>query len=411
VPEIVTIGAIGHRGDGMAQGTDGPIYVPFTLPGERVLIERNGERGRLIDLVQPSPERVQPPRRHFGRCGGCALQMMPLDAARRLKRAFVVGALAQQGLTPDVAETVGVDPSSRRRAVLTAVRVGKRMMVGYHERLSNRIVDIEECPVLAPPLAARLPGIRAVIEPLAQRGRPVRVIALLTRAGIDLALESAVPASPGAMPALASLAQSGGIARISFDGEPILSLAEPAIEVSGVKIVPPPGAFVQASAEAEAAMTELVVDHLAGATRVADLFAGVGTFSLALARTASIRAVESSASALDALAAAARRAAGLKRIETERRDLFAFPLAPAELAAFDGVAFDPPRAGAKAQALALAASRVQRVAAISCNPASFARDARTLVDGGYALERVAPVDQFVYSAETEVVGLFARRRK
>jgi 23S rRNA (uracil1939-C5)-methyltransferase len=202
--------------------------------------------------------------------------------------------------------------------------------------------------------------------------------------------------------------QASGIARLSIEGEPLLSLAEPAISVSGVAIVPPPGAFVQASAEAEAVMAELVARHLARADRAADLFCGVGTFALALAGHTQVHAVESDQPALDALAAAVRRAKGLKRIATERRDLFAFPLSPAELASFDGVVFDPPRAGAKAQAAALAASKVPRVAAVSCNPASFARDARILVHGGYVLERVVPIDQFVYSAETEVVGLFSR---
>jgi 23S rRNA (uracil1939-C5)-methyltransferase len=188
----------------------------------------------------------------------------------------------------------------------------------------------------------------------------------------------------------------------------VLTLAEPVLEIAGVRLVPPPGAFLQASAEAEAAMAEIAAGHLRGAKRIADLFSGLGTFALALARFAPVLAVESSEAALDALSAATRHADGLKRIDTERRDLFAFPLSPAELNRFDAAVFDPPRAGAKAQAEALAASAVRRIAAISCNPASFARDARILVDGGYRLERVVPVDQFVYAAETEVVGLFSR---
>jgi 23S rRNA (uracil1939-C5)-methyltransferase len=198
------------------------------------------------------------------------------------------------------------------------------------------------------------------------------------------------------------------VARLSIAGEPVLSLAEPLVEVAGVMLTPPPGAFIQASAEAETLMAGLVVEHFAGAKRAADLFSGFGTFALALARTMPVKAVEASDAALAALAMAARHAPGLKRIETERRDLFAFPLAASELKGFDAVVFDPPRAGAKAQAEALAASLVPRIAAISCNPASFARDARILVDGGYHLERVVPVDQFVYSAEVEVVGLFRR---
>jgi 23S rRNA (uracil1939-C5)-methyltransferase len=211
---------------------------------------------------------------------------------------------------------------------------------------------------------------------------------------------------------LAEAARAAGIARLSIDGDPILSLAEPAINVSGVPLVPPPGVFVQASAEAEAIMAKLVVEHLASARRIADLFSGIGTFAIALARHAAVHAVEDNEAALAALSSAVRRhAAGLKPITTERRDLETHPLAVQELERYDGIVFDPPRNGAKTQATQLAASKIRLIAAVSCNPATFARDARILVDGGYSLERVIPVDQFVYSAETEVVGLFQRTTK
>ena len=407
--ETVTIERIGHRGDGIAPTPEGPVYVAFTLPGECVTFERSGERGRLLEIIAPTPERTTPPCRHFGICGGCALQMMSLPASRKLKREFVVAALAQHGLEVNVADTVGVAMSSRRRAMLTALRTRNKLLLGYNERLTNRVVDIEECPVLLAPMAERLAAIRVVLDRLLPGHKPVRVTALMTRGGFDLNLEDAPAPSSRFVPELARLAQDAHIARLAIRGEPVLTLAEPAIAVAGVPLVPPPGAFLQASAEAEAIMTGLVLEHFFGVRRAADLFAGVGTFGLALARNASVRAVESSQGALESLQGALRRAAGLKRVETERRDLFAFPLAAAELAAFDGVVFDPPRAGAKAQAEALAASPVPRIAAISCNPASFARDARILADGGYTLERVVPVDQFVYSAETEIVGLFARQ--
>ena len=408
VPDVLTIERLGHRGDGIAHTPDGLVYVPFALPGERVLVERSGERGRLVEIVEPSAERATPPCRHFGRCGGCALQMMELSATRRLKRAFVVDALQREGLHPEVAETVGVSAASRRRAMLTAVRSGAEIVLGYNERQSNRIVDIKACPILAPALADRLAGLRGLIVPFVPGRKPVRVTALLTRGGLDINLEGAAAPPPRSIPKLAETARQHQVARLSLGGEPVFTLAEPVIEVSGVALVPPPGAFLQASAEAEAIMAELVVGHLGGARRTVDLFSGFGTFALALARSSPVLAVESSQPALDALSAAARHAKGLKRIDTERRDLFAFPLAPAELNAFDAVVFDPPRAGAKGQAEALAASTVKRIAAVSCNPASFSRDARVLVAGGYQLERVAPVDQFVYSAETEVVGLFSR---
>jgi 23S rRNA (uracil1939-C5)-methyltransferase len=210
------------------------------------------------------------------------------------------------------------------------------------------------------------------------------------------------------MAKLAQAARATGLARLSIDREPVLTLGEPAVEISGVQIVPPPGAFVQASVEAEVAMITLVNAHVGKAKRVADLFCGVGAFSFALMRHASVHAIDSNGDAVHALKEAANRMKSLKPITAERRDLHAFPLSPEELRSFDAVVFDPPYAGAKAQAAALATSRVPLVAAISCNPATFARDARMLVDGGYTLEHVVPVDQFVYSAETEVVGLFRR---
>jgi len=412
VREVVVIEAIGHRGDGIATTHDGPLYVPFALPGERVAVERQShhktDRAEIVEIVVPSPERVTPLCRHFGRCGGCALQMMSLEATRKLKREFVATALYHHGLGPHVDDTVGVPVASRRRAVLTALRAGSRLILGYHERLSHNVVDIEECPVLAPSLQARLADIRAIAEPLVRGKKPPRLTALLTRAGLDLDFDGAPMPNARDIAKLAEIAGARGVARLAVGGEPVVTLAEPMLDVAGVALTPPPGAFVQASAEAEAEMSALVVEHLSDAKRIADLFAGIGTFALALARGASVLAAESDAAAIAALSLATRRATKLKPIETETRDLFVDPLAPQELKKFDGVVFDPPFAGAKAQAEALAASKVARVAAISCNPVTFARDARILVDGGYALNRVVPVDQFVYSAETEVVGLFRR---
>jgi 23S rRNA (uracil1939-C5)-methyltransferase len=274
--------------------------------------------------------------------------------------------------------------------------------------LSHRLVDVEECPVLVPAIAAQLPRLRNLLLPLLPQRKPVRLTVLATLGGLDVAMDDAPTPEPSRAVRLADAAKAAGIARLSIGGEPILTLAEPTIDVSGVRLVPSSGAFVQASAQAEAIMASLVAEHLRGARRVADLFSGIGTFALALARHAPVHAVEDNAAALEALARATRRAAGLKPITTERRDLDRHPLSPQELDKYDGIVFDPPRNGAKTQASQLAASKVPVIAAVSCNPATFARDARILVDGGYSLQRVVPIDQFVYSAETEVVGLFRR---
>jgi len=407
VTEVVSIEAIGHRGDGIVSTPDGPLYVPFTLPGERVAIERRGDRGRLVEVVAPSPDRTAPICRHFGRCGGCALQMTPLEATRKLKRGFVVAALRQRGVSADVEDTLAVATAGRRRVTLTACKAGARTLLGFHERLSDRLVDIEECPVLLPALAGRLDGIRAVIARLTRK-RAARLAVLLTASGLDINISGVPAPTPRDLARIAKDASAAGIARLSVDGAPILTLAAPVVSIGDATVIPPPGAFLQASAEAEAAMARLVTSHVAGAASVVDLFAGIGTFTLRPAADARVLAVEASEEALQSLTDAARRTSGLKPVTTERRDLFAFPLKPQELGRFDAAIIDPPYAGAKAQAAALAASRVKTIASISCNPATFARDARTLIDGGYRLTRVVPVDQFVYSAEVEVVGLFSR---
>lgn len=406
--EIVTIEAIGHRGDGLAAAGGEPLYVPFALPGETVRVERTGERGRIVEIVEASDERVTPPCRHFGTCGGCALQMMPLEASHRLKRSFVADALAQQGLDVPVEETRATPAAGRRRTVFSAISAGARPLFGYSERLSNRIVDIGECPILVPELQARLAGLRRLITLLLPKKGAIRASVLLTESGLDIAVADAPFPSAAGIAEIAEIGQAIGLAQLSVGGEIVLAQAMPMLHVDGAPVSPPSGAFVQASRRAEAIMTELAVSHLDGSKAVLDLFAGIGTFSIPLARHAPVHAVEGDADALDALAAGARGAKGIKPVTGERRDLFRFPLSAQELGSYDGALFDPPRAGARAQATAMSQSGLKRIVGVSCNPGTFARDARILVDGGFRLERVVPVDQFVWSAATEVVGLFTR---
>ena len=407
--ETVTITRIGHRGDGIAESGTGPIYVPFTLPGERVRIARSGKRARLVDIVTPSPERTEPPCPYFGTCGGCALQMVDLDATRELKRRFVADALAQQRIDCPVEPTFGVPLGSRRRAVFSAVTTNKRTFLGFHERASERVVGLTVCPVLRPEITACLPLLRDIAAAVLPPRKKGRISVLASDTGLDIAIESdgsgRGPALPGAM--MARLGEAG-VARLTVYGDIAALFAEPVLRLAGVPVVPPPGAFVQASAEAEAFMTDLAVAHLAGSSAIADLFAGFGAFSLALARHAPVLALDNDADALAALRTAARQGSGLRPVTTDVRDLMQFPLSEQELKRFDAVVLDPPFAGARAQAAMLAASSVARIVSISCNPATFARDARILIDGGFALERVTPVDQFVFAADTEVVGLFSR---
>jgi 23S rRNA (uracil1939-C5)-methyltransferase len=407
--ETVTITRIGHRGDGIAQTTGGPVYVPLTLPGESVRIARSGKRARLEEIVTPSPERTEPPCPHFGTCGGCALQMMALDATRQLKRRFVADALAMHRIDCPVEPAFGAPLGSRRRAVFSALTTNKRTVLGFHERASERIVGLTVCPVLRPEITACLPLLRDIAAATLPPRKKGRISVLASETGLDIAIDSGraegEPALSGAM--MTRLGEAG-VARLSLDGDIAAMFAEPALRLAGVPVVPPPGVFVQASAKAEAFMSDLAVAHLAGSGAIADLFAGFGTFSLALARHAPVFALDNAADALAALETAARQGSRLKPVTTDVRDLTQFPLSEQELKRFDAVVLDPPFAGARAQAAMLAASGVARIVSISCNPATFARDARILIDGGFALERVAPVDQFVFAADTEVVGLFSR---
>ncbi len=407
--ETVTIARIGHRGDGIAQTASGPVYVPFTLAGESVRIARSGSRARLAEILAPSPERAEPPCRHFGTCGGCALQMMDLDATRELKRRFVADALAMQHIDCPVEPTFGAPLGSRRRAVFSVLRVNRQTVLGFHEQASERIVDLAVCPVLRPEIAGRLPLLRDIAAATLPPRKKGRISVLASETGLDIAVDSEGAGNgsplPGAM--MARLGEAG-VARLSIDGDIAAQFAEPVLRPAGVPVVPPPGAFAQASAEAEAFMTGLAAVHLAGSGAIADLFAGFGTFSLSLARQGAVFALDHAPNTLAALEIAARQASGLKPVRTEVRDLMQFPLSEQELKPFDAVVLDPPFAGARAQAATLATSAVARIVSISCNPATFARDARILIDGGLTLERVTPVDQFVFAADTEVVGLFSR---
>ncbi|MBH0238122.1 class I SAM-dependent RNA methyltransferase [Methylobrevis albus] len=406
---LLTIERLGHRGDGIAMPDGQPVYVPFALPGETVRAEVSGERGDLFEIVTASPDRVAPPCRHFGRCGGCLLQHMAPAPYADFKRDLVAAAFADRGLVPEIAATVAVPPGSRRRVVLAAGRAGRHLVLGFHARRSHTIIDIAECPIAVPAIVAALPALREIAAIAMPKKGELTLTVVAGPEGLDVAIGGAgrKEADRLRLP-LSVRAMDHGFARLSLGEEVIVAARPPAIPVGSALVVPPPGGFLQAAVPAEAAMAALVVQAAEGAKRVADLFAGAGTFALRLAATARVHAVEGDAPALEALTRAARAAPGLKPVTTERRDLFHRPLAGKELDVFDAVSFDPPRAGAAEQAAALAASKVPVVVAVSCNPATLARDARLLIDGGYRLDLVTPVDQFLWTPHVEAVAVFRR---
>ena len=405
----VSIARLGAQGDGVTDGPDGPLFVPFTLPGEQVsvAVEPGSDRAGLIEVLEPSTQRVAPICPHFGTCGGCTLQHFESDAYLAWKRELVVAALRSRGLEAEVEPVRPVSLGSRRRAALALGRAKGGTALGYRRARSHELIDIEVCPVLIPRIVERLPGLEQALAPLLGGKREARVSVTETASGLDIQLEGVRP-SHAALGAFAGKAASLGVARLTVDGESIGPVAAPEIDLSGVKVRLPPGAFLQASREAEATLVELVREGMRGATRLADLFAGLGTFTFALARDASVDAFEADAPSIQALTEAARSTPKLKPVRGFVRDLFRAPLSAKELKAYDAVVFDPPRAGAGAQAETLAKSHVPRLVAVSCNPGTLARDLRILVDGGYRIDRVTPVDQFLFSPHIELVACLTR---
>lgn len=406
--ETVTITALGHSGDGVAEIEGTRVFVPLTLPGEEVEIERDGPRARLIRVISPSPDRVAPLCRHFGTCGTCALEHLAPPAYRAWKRGLVVTAFAQRGIEAPVEEIVALAPGTRRRAVFSAVRSGSGAVLGFHRRQSETIAPITECAVLAPAIVRKLDALAAIAAIALPAHKPARVIVVAADNGLDVAIAGGAKPDRRMLEALGRFGADPAFARLTVDGAEIFLARRPEIAAGGATLYPTPGGFLQAAAPAEAAMAEAMLAHVGDARPVVDLFSGIGTFTLRLAPRAPVTAVEGEASLLAALDMGVRHARGLKPVTERKRDLFRNPMAPIELNPFGAVVFDPPAAGAKAQAEALAASKVAKVVAVSCNPATLARDARILIDGGYRLTRVLPVDQFLFSAEVEAVATFER---
>ena len=406
--EQLTITDLGHRGDGIAQGADGAIYVPGTLPGETVTVESvpgQPDRRRLLEVLDPSPQRVPPICAHFNVCGGCALQHWSEAPYRTWKQGLVITALRQAGLDAPVGDLIDAHGDGRRRVVFHARRGTHDVIeVGFSAARAHHVVPIDHCPVLAPSLDGALKAAWAIAEVLSGGRKPLDIQVTATDAGLDVDVRGSGPLTASVMTALAQVAAAQNLARLTRHGELIAQRRAPTLRIGGATVSLPPAAFLQATAAGEATLARLVRDGCSGARSIADLFAGIGPFALRLAEQARVVAIDDDAAALQALERAAANTSGLKPVATGQRDLFKNHLQPAELDRFDAVVFDPPRQGAQAQARVLAASRVPLIVAVSCNAATFARDMRLLVDGGYRLLKVTPVDQFRYTAHTEIVA-------
>ena len=407
----VMIARLGARGDGIAEVGGRQVYVPYALPGERVLVAGSGARVELRGVVSASADRAAAVCRHFTVCGGCATQHIARGTERAWKTELVRVAFSQQGIDAPLLPMVSVEAGSRRRAVFAARRAGGGAVFGFHGPHDDTIIDLGECPVVAPGIASRLAVLRALVAPLLSRSGEARITVTEADNGIDVAVNEGKPQlSVDERAEISRLARAASIIRLCIDGMTVFEAAKPFIGFGRAKVELPPGVFVQAVPEAERRMTEMILAACGKAKRVADLFSGVGTFSFPLAAKAEVLAVDSDKAAIGALVEAARRTQGIKPVVAKVRDLFSEPLSTKELEGFDAVVFDPPRAGADAQARRIAGSKVAVVVAVSCAPGTMARDVATLIAGGYELESVTPVDQFVFAAHVEGIAVLRRGR-
>lgn len=405
----VTILRLGHRGDGVATEDGQTIFAPRTLPGEVVEGEREGNRIPKPKIVNPSSERVRPSCPHYKRCGGCALQHAAESFTSHWKEEQVRRALEANDLQATFRPILTSPPRSRRRATFALKRTKLGAIVGFRAPASHEIADIPSCELIDTDLASARPFLEQVARELGTRKGVLSATLTALDTGLDITLTGGRSLDHSELEGLAALARSFGIIRITWNGETLTQEARPRVSFSGISVAPPPGSFLQATKEGEEALRSAVLEITQGAGRVADLFAGVGTFALPLSRHAETHAVENSPEMLDALDEAWRSHGGLRRLSVEERDLHKRPLLGEELARFDGVVIDPPRAGALEQSVELARAGPERVAAVSCNPVTFARDAARLSAGGYRIEWVQVIDQFRWSTHVELVACMSRR--
>ncbi len=405
---ILTIDRLGHLGDGVAQGPDGPVFVPQTLPGEVIDGDVQGDAMPAFRIVIPSVNRVRPPCTHARTCGGCMMQHAADAFVADWKLGIVKGALAGQGLSAEFRPILTSPQRSRRRATVAARRTKGGVLLGFHARGSETLVAVPNCQLLHPDLLAAFPALEALVRIGGSRSAEMALTITTSLSGVDIVVDGGKAADSATQMELARLAVAHGIARLTWNSETVALRAMPMQRFGRALVAPPPGAFLQATAEGETALLRSVALAVGSARKITDLFAGVGTFSLPLAERAEVHAVESLPAMLAALEKGARGAEGLRRVTTETRDLFRRPLEPDEFKGVEAVVIDPPRAGAEAQMRTIAKSDIPVIAAVSCNPVTFARDAKILVNAGYSLDWVQVVDQFRWSAHVELAARFSR---
>jgi 23S rRNA (uracil1939-C5)-methyltransferase len=390
---------------GLGKVDDGRTLLPRVLPGEEIEVAQDG----TVRIITPSVDRVAPACRHFKTCGGCAMQHASDDFVAMWKQEIVRKAISAQGLTTEFRSIATSPAQSRRRAKFAGQRTKKGVMLGFYAKGSDVIIAVPECQLITTGLHDARPALEALIMFAASRKSQVSFTVTETTVGPDISVETEKELTSQLRMELAVFAQQYGLSRLVWQNEVIVTMTPPAQDFGGVSAVPPAGAFLQATQHGEATLRDAVIEITQGAKSIVDLFAGSGTFALPLSKNAEIHAVEGESDMIDALDRGWRQGKNLKRVTSEKRDLFRRPLEPDELKKFDAAVIDPPRAGAEAQIATLAVSEIKKVAMVSCNPVTFARDAKVLIEKGFTLNWLQVVDQFRWSPHVEVVGSFTRK--
>jgi len=406
----ITIEEIGARGDGVAHHGGARLYVPYTAPGDVAEIELCGDRGKVLRLKTESPHRAAPSCPHYGRCGGCALQHVAPDYYLEWKCRLITYALARAGVEAgQIAPVFACPPPSRRRVTFCVSNNKNGASLGFNARRSDKMEAIDHCGVLHPGLASKIEPLRRLAAAAPMSSFDLAVTLCDNGLDINIIDDDCDFLSAPEISAFVEKMHDAATLRLSLNGEPVIEFEKPVIAFGAIAVTPPPGGFLQASREGEAALTDLVMQHMAGAKYIADLSSSAGTFTFPLSSIAMVDAFDADKAAIAALDSAARDARLAHPVKAIAQNLFERPVMAAELNQYDGVVFDPPRSGARLQAGEIAGSSVGAVVGVSCNPVSFARDAAILRDGGYTLVQVTPVDQFVYAPHVELVGIFQKR--
>ncbi len=404
----LTIGSLGHLGDGVARLNGQDVFVAFALPGELIDGDVSGNRVEKPRILTPSVDRIKPACKHFKSCGGCVAQHARDEVLANWKVQQVKTTLAMSDIETEFRPIITSAPRSRRRATFTGRRSKSGTVLGFHQRGSNALIDLQECALVTPQLWAAGAGLRALILLGASRKAELRLTVTDTLNGADVDVADAKPLTPQQVAELGQIATAHKFSRVTWNGDVVVQMSPPYHKMGNARVVPPPGAFLQATEDGERALLAAVTEAVGGALKIADLFSGCGTFALPLSEHAEVLAVEGDDDMTQAMLQGWRGAGGLHKIDGVTRDLFRRPLMAAELKGIEAVVIDPPRAGAQAQIHEIAKSQVDRIAFVSCNPTTFARDASHLIEAGFRLNWLQVVDQFRWSAHVEMVGLFTR---